>query len=79
MAGKKGMKATGRPKVADPRVTITIRVAAETAQRLRTLRECGFKVGRWVDTEIGKFFPACTDEWEGVDVDKYMAEVRYGE
>lgn len=62
MAGKKGMKATGRPKVDDPRVNITIRVSQETAAKLHTLRECGFKVGRWMDTEIEKFFHSTTTQ-----------------
>ena len=61
MSGKKGMKATGRPRVADPRVNITIRISQETAQRIKTLRECGFKVGRWMDTEIEKFFHSTTE------------------
>lgn len=52
MAGKKGMKATGRPKIENPRVTITIRVAAETAQRIRQMRANGFKLGRYLDNKI---------------------------
>lgn len=55
MAGVKGMKGVGRHKTDDPRVTITIRVAADTAKRIRELRDGGFKVGRWMDAEIGKF------------------------
>ena len=61
MSGRKGMKGGGRPRAEAPRVTITIRVAQETAQRIRTLRECGFKVGRWMDTEIEKFFHSATE------------------
>lgn len=52
MSGKKGMKATGRPRVADPRVNITIRVAQETAQRIREMRADGFKIGRFLDEII---------------------------
>ena len=52
MAGKKGMKATGRPRTAAPRVTMTIRVAPETAQRIREMRADGFKIGRFIDEII---------------------------
>lgn len=56
MSGKKGMKATGRPRVADPRVNITIRVAPETAQRIRGLRDNGFRAGRWLDGLIADLY-----------------------
>lgn len=57
MSGKKGMKATGRPRVADPRVNITIRVAQETAQRVSELRaQEGFKLGRFVDGMIEAYY-----------------------
>lgn len=52
MSGKKGMKATGRPRVADPRVNITIRVAQETRTRIQALRRYGFNTGRWMDEQI---------------------------
>ena len=52
MSGKKGMKGGGRPKAAAPRVTMTIRVAPETAERLREMRQDGFKIGRFIDEII---------------------------
>ena len=60
MSGKKGMKGGGRPKAAAPRVTMTIRVAPETAERVRELRECGFKAGRFFDEQIGILWEEAT-------------------
>ena len=34
------------------RKTITIRVAPETAARIKALRADGFKVGRWLDDKM---------------------------
>ena len=56
MSGKKGMKATGRPKVADPRVNITIRISQETRTRIQALRRYGFNAGRWMDDQIERMY-----------------------
>lgn len=47
------MKA-GRPKIENTRQTYTMRLDRETIRKIKVLKKSGFKIGRWIDSEISK-------------------------
>ena len=48
------MKGGGRKKIDNPRVQVNVKVSQETYWKMKELREGGWKMGRWLDLEIGK-------------------------